>query len=431
MRLSAHPRNEGRRQSSMIAAAILCAFLILSLAPGARGDTRQRIDHDPTGAPYVTGELLVAYEPGVSEAAEDAVVRESGGRTLEDLPGDVRLLSFPGVKREESGEAREQTLQRELRSIREEPRVEAADYNYIREASSDDPRFDDQWGLTKARFPGAWNTAQGTGANIALVDSGIDSNHPDIVDATPPDTRSKIVAQHDFVEGDEIANDAFGHGTHVAGIAGALTNNQEGVAGGCPECGLLVAKVMDAQGGVEDADAVSGIEWSVANGADVVNLSFGGRADSEILEYAIKQASSGGVVIVAAAGNAGTNRRIYPAAYRATIAVSATTKRNKLAGFSSYGNWVDLAAPGVGILSTVPTNGCNFCLRPAGTNYESWSGTSMSAPFVSALAGLLASQGMSASSIRQRMQATATDLGPAGKDSYYGYGRINADSAVR
>jgi thermitase len=395
-----------------IVVALLCAALVL--VPGASGETdpQPQMDDDPQGAPYVAGELLVVYEPGTPEATEETVVRESGARTLDDLPGEVRLVSFPGIKSEASGGAREQALQRELRDLREDPRVEAADYNYIREATSDDPRFGDQWGLTKARFPGAWNTTLGTvDERLAFVDSGIDSSHPDI---------GKIVAQHDFVENNAVADDDYGHGTHIAGIAGALTSNGTGVAGGCPECGLLVAKVMNAEGLATDANVVAGINWSVTNGADVINLSLGGPRKSTALQMAINGAAKNAVV-VAAAGNEGTTRRQYPAAYSAAIAVSATTEKNKLAGFSSHGSWVDLAAPGTHILSTYPGGG-----------YVKMSGTSMSTPFVSALAGLLASQGIyTVDQIRHRMEATAADLGPAGVDPYYGHGRIDADRAVR
>lgn len=424
---SARRRVNPRRHVFAFVAALLCAALVLAFTPGARGETeaQQKIDHDPTGAPYVAGELLVVYEPGTPEATEETVVRQSGARTLDDLTGEVRLVSFPGIKSEASGEAREQALNRELRDLREDPRVEAADYNYIREATSipNDPRFDEQWGLTKARFPGAWNTTQGTGTTkLAFVDSGIDSSHPDIV--------GKIVGQYDFVENNAVADDDYGHGTHVAGIAAALTNNNTGVAGGCPGCGLLVAKVINANGLATDADVIAGIDWSVTRGADVINLSLGGPQKSTALQTAINGAAKNAVV-VAAAGNKGTTRRQYPAAYPAAIAVSATTGKNKLARFSSHGDWVDLAAPGTHILSTVPTNGCPICERPAGSDYESWSGTSMAAPFVTALAGLLASQGMSADRIRHRMEATAADLGPAGADPYFGHGRIDADRAVR
>ena len=396
--------------------------MLLSLAPGAKGEavTQPKVDEDPSGAPYVAGELLVAYEPGTSTQTEQAVVRGSGGQTAKGLPRKVRLISFPGIRRERSRETRERALERKLKAIRKEPHVEAADYNYIRRAYWDsngepnDPRFDpDQWGFKKTSFPGAWVDVKGAGARVAILDSGIDREHSDI---------GNIAAQKNFFNGSSVVTDRLGHGTHVAGIAAALTNNSRGVAGGCPGCKLLIAKVINDSGGVEDATVLPAIDWSVAHGADVINLSFGGsggRAGNAILEAAINDATANGVVVVAAAGNAGTTTKQYPAAYQKVIAVSATNKRDGLAYFSSHGSWVDLAAPGTNIWST-----------RAGGGYDNEDGTSESAPFVSALAGLLASEGKTASEIRQRMQSTATDLGASGDDPKFGHGRINANRAV-
>jgi len=371
------------------------------------------VDNDPEGAPYVAGELLVAYEPGTSEEAEKTVVRRSGARTLEDMPGEVRLVFFPAIRRQASEVVRERALARALEYLGHRAVVEAVDYNYLREPYfiPNDPRLSNQWGLTSTRFRGAWNAAKGDGAKIALVDSGVYSKHPDI---------GRIIAQRDFVEGDAVADDVYGHGTHVTGIAGALTNNGKGVAGGCFECGLLIAKVMGPIGFTTDSRIVQGIKWSVNNGADVVNLSLGGSGDSSVLSMAINRAYGQGAVVVAAAGNEGTNVPQYPAAYSKVIAVSATTTDGRLASFSNRGDWVDLAAPGTGILSTSKSGG-----------YDRMSGTSMAAPLVSGLAGLLASRGMSADSIRQRMQTTAKDLGPVGDDPRFGHGRIDADNAVR
>ncbi len=405
----------GRRQWSVFAAALLWAVLLLILAPGSRGEpaAQPKVDDDPEGAPYVAGELLVAYEPGTSEEAEDAVVRQSGARTLQDLPGKARLVSFPEIRREASEAARERALARELRDLGHKASVEAADYNYLREPSftPNDPRLGNQWGITKTRFRGAWNDAKGSGAKVAIVDSGVSSGHPDI---------GKIVAQKDFVEGNAVADDDYGHGTRVTGIAGALTDNGKGMAGGCFKCGLLIAKVMSANGFATDSKIIKGIDWSVDHGADVVNLSLGGPANSDVLRTEVNRAYSRGTVVVAAAGNERSRVRQYPAAYSNAIAVSATGQGDRLADFSSRGDWVDLAAPGKGILSTRKSGG-----------YGKQSGTSFSAPFVSGLAGLLASQGMSADSIRQRMQGSAKDLGHAGDDPLYGHGRIDADSAVR
>ena len=415
MRFRALIVGDGRLQGFVFAAALVWAVILLVLATGARGESAANpgVDHDPAGAPYVAGELLVAYEPGTSEETEAAVVRRSGARTLQDLPGENRLVSYPEIRDEASEAARERALAQELRDLGERESVEVADYNYIRRPSfvPSDPKLDNQWGLTKTRFPGAWNDSKGGGAKVAIVDSGAASGHPDV---------GKIVAQKDFVEGNAVADDDYGHGTRITGIAGALTDNGKGVAGACFKCGLLIAKVMNGNGAATDARIVKGIDWSLDHGAKVVNLSLGAPGDSDVLRSEVNRARNRGAVVVAAAGNEGTTRRQYPAAYEKVIAVSATTKSDGLAYFSSHGDWVDLAAPGTGILSTRKSGG-----------YSTQSGTSLSAPFVSGLAGLLASQGKSAYAIRQRMQESAVDLGPAGKDSRFGHGRINADNAVR
>jgi thermitase len=406
---------EGRLQGYTFAAALIWAVLLLILAPGSKGEpaTQPGVDDDPEGAPYVAGELLVAYEPGTSEEAEEMVVRQSGARTLKDLPGEVRLISFPAIRREASEAARERALARALGYLAHRAGVVAADYNYLREPffMPNDPELANQWGLASTRFGGAWNEAKGDGAKVAIVDSGVYSEHPDI---------GRIVAQRDFVEGDAVADDDYGHGTHVTGIAGALTDNGKGVAGGCFGCGLIIGKVMGFGGFTTDSRIVEGIDWSVNQGADVVNLSLGGPADSSVLRRAVNRAHGQGAVMVAAAGNDGASEPRYPAAYSKVIAVGAIGTDDRLARFSNRGRWVDLAAPGTDIISTSNSGG-----------YDRQSGTSMAAPFVSGLAGLLASQGMSADSIRQGMQATAEDLGPAGQDPRYGHGRIDAANAVR
>ncbi len=406
---------DGRLQGYTFAAALLWAVLLLILAPGSKAElaTQPGVDDDPEGAPYVAGELLVAYEPGTSDEAEEMVVRQSGARTLKDLPGEVRLVSFPAIRREASEAARERALARALGYLAHRAGVVAADYNYLREPffMPNDPKLANQWGLASTRFGGAWNDAKGDGAKVAIVDSGVYSEHPDI---------GRIVAQRDFVEGDAVADDDYGHGTHVTGIAGALTDNGKGVAGGCFGCGLIIGKVMGFGGFTTDSRIVEGIDWSVNQGADVVNLSLGGPADSSVLRTAVNRAHGQGAVLVAAAGNDGVSEPRYPAAYSKVIAVSAIGTEDRLASFSGRGRWVDLAAPGTDIISTSNSGG-----------YDRQSGTSMAAPFVSGLAGLLASQGMSADSVRQGMQATAEDLGPAGQDPRYGHGRIDAANAVR
>ena len=388
MRVKTLVVGDGRRQWSVLAAALLWAVLLLILAPGSRGEpaAQPKVDDDPEGAPYVAGELLVAYEPGTSEEAEGTVVRQSGARTLQDLPGEARLVSFPEIRREASEAARERALARELRDLEHKAGVEAADYNYLRRPyfTPNDPKLGNQWGLTKARFRGAWNDAKGGGAKVAIVDSGVSSGHPDI---------GKIAAQKDFVEGNAVADDDYGHGTRVTGIAGALTDNGKGMAGGCFKCGLLIAKVMGANGFATDSKIIKGIDWSVDRGADVVNLSLGGPAYSGALGRAVNRASARGAVVVAAAGNEEDEGETVPRG------VFECDRRERHQPGRPSGRLLQPRR-----LGGSGRAGEGHTLTRKSGGYSNQSGTSFSAPFVSGLAGLLASQGMSADSIRQRMQ---------------------------
>jgi thermitase len=293
--------------------------------------------------------------------------------------------------------------------------VKYVDYNYLRlpAYAPNDPRFvgGSQWNLHKIEAPAAWETELGRGAKVAVVDTGIAANHPDLKD--------KIAAQTDVVRDDNVAeDDRGGHGTHVAGTVAAATNNGKGVAAVCPSCKLLIAKSGDRTG-LWDSDVVQGVYWSVDNRAKVINLSLGFAGESRILEDAVDYAWQHGVVVVAAAGNFDTDEPSYPAAYDKVISVAATDEADKRADFSNYGK-IDVAAPGVGILSTVP----------GADRYGVKDGTSMASPHVAALAGLLAAQGLTAPEIRRRIEKTAVDLGNAGKDRLYGWGRIDAQRAV-
>jgi subtilisin family serine protease len=189
----------------------------------------------------------------------DEVVQESEARTEEELPSqDIQLLSFPEVQDERSEEAREQQLEQAKDILERDPDVEHVDYNYLRELeyAPNDRYFAKgrQWGLKKIGAPGAWDRTRGYGVKIAVVDTGIVANHPDI--------KGKVVAQEDLANDDIVAeDDDLAHGTHVAGTVAALTNNGRGVAGGCPECGLLVAKAGDYTG-LTDAEW-----WKASTGA--------------------------------------------------------------------------------------------------------------------------------------------------------------------
>jgi thermitase len=383
------------RYISILCTALIMAAALLTLMPGASSEVSARTLDGSSDAPYVAGELVVTYKPGTATKAAEATSSATGGRAEKELPATRgQLLSFPEVKNEKAQATREGALEREKQTLEQNPAVEAVDYNYIYRASAspNDPLFNTQYGLQKPRFSQAWDKVRGTpDTKIAVVDSGVYAEHPDL--------QGKIAEQYDFVNDDPIANDDYGHGTHVTGIAAAITDNGQGIAGGCPDCGLLIAKVLGSDGSGTLSDLAEGIIWSADRGAKVINMSLESPHPSTALGNAIDYAAGKGVVLTAAAGNDSSSKPFYPAAYPNVIAVAATDSTDRGESFSNYGGWVDVAAPGVKIISTTSDGG-----------YGTMTGTSMASAEVAALAGLLAAQGRPRSDIHSRIFSTATDL---------------------
>lgn len=382
---------------------------------------RSAIDHAPGGAPYASGELIINFERDSGIVQADALenLGPLGGaadfKVEQSLPAlDAQLISLPQLENEQNREARERTLEQTRSSLEASPLIESVEYNYLRQptAAPNDPGFDRQYGLRQINAPQAWDTTRGAGAEIAVVDTGIDDGHPDL--------RGKLSGQYDYVNGDREAEESIfggGHGTHVSGIAAADTNNGAGVAGSCYDCSIFAAKAQGNFGGT-DSDIARAITGSTDRGAEVINLSLGGPARSDLLERAVEYARSRDSLPVAAAGNSGDSTVNYPAGYSEVVAVAATDSSDRRASYSSTGSFVDVAAPGSNVLSTVPGG------------YGEKSGTSMASPHAAGVAGLLASQGLSANQIEQRLLATAVDKGPDGDDPFYGAGRVDAEAAV-
>lgn len=277
-----------------------------------------------------------------------------------------------------------------------------------------DSGWGNQYGLVNIRAPQGWEYTTGSSAiTIAILDTGVDLTHPDLA--------AKITAGYDFVNNDAIAQDDHGHGTHVAGIAAAVSNNGAGIAGVSWRARIMPVKVLNSAGGGTFANVAAGITWAADHGAHIINLSVGGVSSSIVLQNAITYAAGQGVLIIAAVGNAGGNLIFYPAAYPNVIAVGSTDSLNNRAPFSNYGSEIDLMAPGISIYST-----------SAGSSYSFRDGTSMSTGFVSGFAALLLGiPGNSPSSVRSLMEATALDLGSAGWDGFYGHGLIQMDTAIQ
>lgn len=271
----------------------------------------------------------------------------------------------------------------------------------------------------------AWEETKGSeDIIIAIIDTGIELTHPDL--------QNKIESSgYDFVHSDFEAEDDEGHGTFVAGIAAADTNNSEGMAGVAWNCKLLPVKVLDELGEGYYSWIINGIIWAVDHEADVVNLSLGGPADSYSLKNALQYANQNDVVVAAAAGNDGGSV-VYPAAYDDyCLAVAATDYNDHRPAWSNFGSQIDVAAPGKLILSTYPT----WLTPPGYIPYGFGDGTSASTPHVSGLAALIKSikPWLTAEEIMYVIKYSADDVNESshpGKDMFIGYGRINMEKAL-
>lgn len=265
------------------------------------------------------------------------------------------------------------------------------------------------WGIARVGAPVAGNT--GSGVKVAIIDTGIDLDHPDLA--------ANVNAGVTYVARTTTEDDE-GHGSHVAGTVAAL-DNAIGVVGVAPNASLYPVKVLDRRGSGTWSAVASGIGWAAANGMNIANMSLGGGANTT-LENACANAEAAGVLLVAAAGNEGdgntaTTELGYPAAYSTVVAVGATDSSDHLANFSSTGNFVELSGPGVGVNSTTK-----------GDTYATYSGTSMATPHACGVAALLwnaLGETASASAVRAELATRAVDLGPAGQDTGFGVGLVH------
>jgi subtilisin family serine protease len=278
-----------------------------------------------------------------------------------------------------------------------------------------DPGFSSQWGMTKIGAPFAWDLTRGASVKVAVVDTGADLDHPDLVG------RLDTSNDYDFVNHDATAEDDHGHGTHVSGIIGATLNNGIGVAGVANQCIILPVKVLSASGSGSSSDVADGIRWAADHGAKVINLSLGGPGYDSVEYAAVQYAVSKDCVIVAAAGNDGAASVLYPAAFNNVIGVGSSASNDALSSFSNYGSKIDVVAPGSLIYSTT-----------MGGGYGYMSGTSMASPCAAGVVALIRAKNptWNRSQVESQLLTTALDLGAAGRDDYFGYGRVRAAEAV-
>jgi subtilisin family serine protease/flagellar hook assembly protein FlgD len=297
----------------------------------------------------------------------------------------ARLRALPGVARVETPVAR----------------------HFSGTAATNDPLLPKQAGyLGAVKAPQAWAVQPGSPTvTIAILDSGADVTHPDL--------KNQIARKYNAVTHSTNVSDAIGHGTFVAGVAAAETDNRVGVAGAGYRSKLDIVKIADSDGGIGIDDEVAGITWAADHGADVINLSLGGSDSSDAEKAAIKYAQDKGVLVVAAAGNEGVTVPEYPAAYPGVIAVGATDTRTMTrATFSNHGSWVTVAAPGVDIYSSVPPKGSElWTATESKTGYAAGDGTSFSTPLVAGEAALLKAEQPDASVAQLRAAIVASAHG--------------------
>lgn len=312
-------------------------------------------------------------------------------------------------------------------AYRANPNVAFAEFNWQIKASDtpNDPKFKKQWGLKQKAdhdidAPEAWDLQQGSSSIlIAVIDTGVLYTHPDLDDG-----RVRTDIDKDFVNDDDDALDDHGHGTHVAGIIAAETNNAEGIAGICRNCQILPIKVLDSGGSGTAEGVAAGIQYAADQGARIINMSLGISPDcgcSKTIAQAINYAFEKGTLIISAAGNDGKKKLSYPSSSSRSMSIGASDRNDKRASFSNYGKALDLLAPGVKIVSAILEN-----------EYEAWSGTSMATPHAVGVAGLLLSKnpGLTNAQVWWILQRSTDDLEKPGFDKKTGYGRLNAYNAL-
>lgn len=429
-------------QNSRIRSLLICVLLLLlhTLAVSCVGDAQapRLIRRQET---YVSGRILIKYRQGATELALPARAEEFDLQPSELSCGSVRVYRVrPGTELEAAA------------TLALDPSVEYAEPDYLifaagtvaespalafpaltlgrPEAESrslftsdwdadapNDPLYERQWALSKIEAEGAWKISGGNDIAIAVIDSGTDLDHPEFA--------GRIVDGYDFVNGDDEADDDYGHGTQVAGVAAAAANNDLGIAGLAWDAKIMPVKVLDNRGRGMSSNLTCALYWVADKGAHVVNISIISFGPSLGMQSAVNYAVEEDILIFAAAGNLFEegNPLTYPAALEGVVAVAASDKDDGHAWFSSAGNFVDIAAPGVSIFSPFP---------PSHEEFRSVYGTSLASPHGAGLAALILSVAPSLQphEVESIIQQSAADLGDAGRDDKFGHGRVDAQAAM-
>lgn len=348
------------------------------------------------------GRILVMPRAGLPAKALTHILKEHNGKAKKIGQSDLYIVDVPEYSEESV-----------IAALNQHPHLKYAEPDYIFHANltPNDPYFGSAWHLSKTGATAAWDISQGAGITIAILDTGIDSTHPDLA--------GKIVSGWNFYDNNSNTTDVNGHGTAVAGAAAASSNNGIGVSAMAGQAKIMPVRIASPEATAYGSTIAQGLTWAADRGVRVANISYANvPASSTIINAAQYMKNKGGLVIVAA-GNSGKNEGFTPTT--SMIPVSATNSTDTKTSWSSFGNYVALSAPGINIWTTYRN-----------ASYGTAWGTSLASPVVAGAVALMMSANtkLKSTEIENLLFSTAKDLGTAGRDPYYGYGRVNAAAAV-
>ena len=388
-----------RQLTRSLAAAGLLAALGVSPMMSVAADTETA----PPGS-YAKGRILVMPRAGLSDAEFAKILNVHGGKARKIGATGIHIVDLPAGASEKSVAA--------LLAHNPHIRFAELDQHVAPSLTTNDPYLGSEWHITKIGAQTAWNTTLGTGVTIAILDTGVDGTHPDL--------STRMVPGWNFYDNNSNTSDVKGHGTWVAGTAAASANNGIGVASVAGNARLMPIRISDTTGTGYWSMIAQGISYAADHGARVANISYENLLQSSSIISAAQYMKSKGGLVVVAAGNCGCNPNLTPST--SMIPVSATDANDLITSFSSYGSYVAISAPGNYIYTTAPGGG-----------YTQGIGTSFSSPVVAGTVALMmaAKPTLANTQIESLLYSTATALGAAGRDIYYGYGRVNAAAAIQ